>query len=172
MTTTPEQASHAINMLRECGDHHSAEIIGSLAEQVEVLTKELKSEADSHEAWQAEHLLVDGAQCRQIRELEAERDALRNEVAFFKDAAAKFCTDLSFVERERDAAFSASRYETDLCGQALSDLKIMTAERDALKVAMEDAGLLADHGIPFYAYGDHEAACEMANRLNAIKELL
>ncbi|MBK5203886.1 MAG: hypothetical protein JJD98_00305 [Polaromonas sp.] len=65
-----------------CTDLAFAESMLTSAEaKRDALTAALKSESDSHEAWQNEHLLVDGAQCRQIWELEAERDALVSAIA-------------------------------------------------------------------------------------------
>ena len=37
---------------------------------------------------------------------------------------------------------------------------------------MEEAAKLADFQIPYYAYGDNEAACDMAHRLTRILEIL
>jgi hypothetical protein len=39
---------------------------------------------------------------------------------------------------------------------------------DALLDCLDTAYDLANHGIPFYAYGDNEAACDMASRLEQI----
>jgi len=33
---------------------------------------------------------------------------------------------------------------------------------------LEDIAHIADHQIPYYAYGDNEAACEMSSRLKEI----
>lgn len=35
---------------------------------------------------------------------------------------------------------------------------------------LEDIAKTADHQIPFYAYGDNEAACDMSDRLQEIYE--
>ena len=37
---------------------------------------------------------------------------------------------------------------------------------------VDEINRLCDHQIPFYAYGDNQAACEMASRLAAIAEML
>ena len=39
---------------------------------------------------------------------------------------------------------------------------------DALVSILETAENLAEHQIPFYAYGDNQAACEMSDRLTQI----
>lgn len=104
-------------------------------------------------------------QARQIREMAEFTDpsviisslaeqvkALTNEVAFFKNAAAKFCTDLAFAESERDAALSASRYETDLCGQALADLKTITADAARYRFIADPCS--GAERILFYSRGD------------------
>lgn len=39
---------------------------------------------------------------------------------------------------------------------------------DALVSILEGAAQIAEHGIPYYAYGDNEAACEMASRLKQL----
>src|SRR3990167_1269387 len=131
MTTTPEQA----RQIREMAEFTDPSVI------IASLVAQLKNEADSHEAWQNEHLLEDGARCRKIRELEAERDAAVNAGHIAVEMCGKLIT-------ERDAALFASRYETDLCGQALADLKIITAERDGLAAAirqtLDENGHLAD----------------------------
>lgn len=57
---------------------NSQTLINALAE-IERLKEQLKTETAMHESWQNEHLLVDGDQCRQIRELEAKCDALRKD---------------------------------------------------------------------------------------------
>ena len=44
--------------------------------QMAELKAQIKAESDAHESWQNEHLKVDGEQCRQIRELEAQVAAL------------------------------------------------------------------------------------------------
>jgi hypothetical protein len=38
-------------------------------------------------------------------------------------------------------------------------------------VELADIARLANHGIPYYAYGDNQAGCEMAHRLESILKL-
>jgi hypothetical protein len=47
----------------------------------------------------------------------------------------------------------------------------LAAENARLREALEEAVALAQHHIPGYAYGDNEAACEMADRLRRIAAL-
>ena len=44
----------------------------------------------------------------------------------------------------------------------------LRAENERLREALEGIGNHANHQIPFYAYGDNEAACDMAFRLHRI----
>lgn len=44
----------------------------------------------------------------------------------------------------------------------------LEAEVKRLQNALEEIGEAADHGIPFYAYGDNEAGCEFSTRLKLI----
>ncbi len=39
---------------------------------------------------------------------------------------------------------------------------------DALVSILEGAAKMAEHQIPFYAYGDNAAACEMAHRIEQL----
>jgi chromosome segregation ATPase len=55
--------------------------------QMAELKAQIKAESDAHESWQNEHLKVDGEQCRQIRELEAQVAELTTAIAAQKGTA-------------------------------------------------------------------------------------
>lgn len=50
------------------------------------------------------------------------------------------------------------------------DLRRSSESRERVEKALEEIMERADANIPHYAYGDNQAACEMASRLGAIYE--
>jgi hypothetical protein len=80
-----------------------------------------------------------------------------------------------------DMAKALERQQERIEAQA-KRLEELVADRDAwhgcaveqakqierLRDALEEIGQRADHGIPFYAYGDNEAGCEFSTRLSWI----
>lgn len=52
------------------------------------------------------------------------------------------------------------------------ELQAATARVTELERQLAEAGDLCKHGIPLYAYGDNEAACELANRIEQIFDRL
>lgn len=55
--------------------------------------------------------------------------------------------------------------------EAIKHAQLFAMAPEAL-AAIDEAAVLCDHGIPFYAYADNQAACEMADRLQQARALL
>lgn len=45
------------------------------------------------------------------------------------------------------------------------------AKLEAAQSSLEEIAMLADHQIPAYAFGDNEAACDLASRVSSIYKL-
>ena len=45
------------------------------------------------------------------------------------------------------------------------------AKLEAAQSSLEEIAMLADHQIPAYAFGDNEAACDLASRMSSIYKL-
>ena len=68
--------------------------------------------------------------------------------------------------------FDAERNARTELIAARSELAKLREERDAVVELLAEVEQQADHGIPPYAYGDNEAACEFVHRLDQILSLV
>lgn len=117
---TKDQAIHATHMLRQCGDHHSAAILESLAAQVDALTAE-RDAALSASRYETD---LCGQALADLKTIIAERDALQ----------AKLNQQQDMVEK----CMVAMNRNADL-GQAAEK------ERDSLKADASRANMFWDH---------------------------
>jgi len=95
-------------------------------------------------------------------------------------AAESVCRDWGFRDTQRtifDAKARIAELERSLAdaveAQQVIGLKLAHAEAEnaRLRVGLDAIGMLAEHNIPSYAFGDNEAACDMAGRLSDIRDL-
>jgi len=72
-----------------------------------------------------------------------------------------------------DSRFELTFADKSLIAQFLSELSTSRTVEDApdMEKALQCIVEMSQPGIPYYAYGDNEAACAMANRINEIGDI-
>lgn len=112
-----------------------------------------------------------------IAEARAERDALKAQNATLTAEVKRLRETNTSLNRRATKAegvvLSKARHESAAgrsLGRALANASwvAISAENDGLRETLQDIAKLADFQIPPYAYGDNEAACDMAHRLEQI----
>lgn len=75
------------------------------------------------------------------------------------------------MEQELNRNPSDGTTDAESIAAEIYGLNSTDAKLNVMRSLLADIKMIAEHGIPYYAFGDNEAACDMNNRLAEIYSL-